>query len=112
MYAHVYISGLQPTKFEPWDYGGTLSVTVRMYIYTHNYAYGLMATESLSVISLSSRPTPGDGVNSFTHPLTNGSILDLDVETNARSTGAFVYRVDGKEIVEPTNGRSLSNNAV
>lgn len=49
--------------------------------------------------------SPGDGVRSFTHPLyTSNSILDLDLNTNARSLGAYMYRVDGNEIIEPTNG--------
>ena len=48
----------------------------------------------------------GDGVRAFTHPLyTSNSILDLDLNTNARSLGAYMYRVDGNDIIEPTSGK-------
>ena len=44
-------------------------------------------------------------MRSFTHPqYTNDTILDLDFETNARTIGAHVYRVDGSDVIEPTDG--------
>ena len=47
----------------------------------------------------------GDGEKSFTHPLSEKSLLlDLDRETNSRRLGVFVYRVDQTEIIEPAAG--------
>ena len=52
-----------------------------------------------------SQTLPGDGEKSFTHPLSVADkLLDLDLETNGRRIGAFVYRVDQTEIVEPSPG--------